>query len=124
MSYGANNINREIVKQDNQRDITKKLIKGEQSVFYLDLIHKPIKLHEDIPNSYRVIGCGVQDYWENVKKSKGHSLETKKVGTIILVRGTLSLPKLRSEIVWHRFFAAPAFICHFRSHIAMRKLLV
>ena len=32
--------------------------------------------------------------------------------------------KLRSEIVWHRFFAVPAFIRHFRSYIAVRKLLV
>ena len=28
--------------------------------------------------------------------------------------------KLRSEIVWHRFFAVPAFICRFRSYIAVR----
>ena len=34
------------------------------------------------------------------------------------------LSKLRSEIVWHRFFAVPAFIRRFRSHIAVRKLLV
>ena len=34
-----------------------------------------------------------------------------------------SLAKLRSEIVWHRIFAVPAFICHFRSYIAVRKLL-
>ena len=32
--------------------------------------------------------------------------------------------KLRSEIVWHRFFTVPTFIRHFRSHIAARKLLV
>ena len=32
--------------------------------------------------------------------------------------------KLRSEIVWHRFFAAAVFIRHFRSYIAVRKLLV
>ena len=32
--------------------------------------------------------------------------------------------KLRSEIVWQRFFAIPAFIRHFRSYIAVRKLLV
>ena len=32
--------------------------------------------------------------------------------------------KLRSEIVWHRFFAVPAYIRHFRSYIAVRKLLV
>ena len=32
--------------------------------------------------------------------------------------------KLRSEIVWHRFFAVPAFIRNFRSYIAVRKLLV
>ena len=32
--------------------------------------------------------------------------------------------KLRSEIVWHRFFAVLAFIRHLRSYIAVRKLLV
>ena len=32
--------------------------------------------------------------------------------------------KLRSEIVWHRFFEVPAFICQFRAYIAVRKLLV
>ena len=32
--------------------------------------------------------------------------------------------KLRSEIVWHRFFAVPAFICRFRSCIAVRKLFL
>ena len=32
--------------------------------------------------------------------------------------------KLRSEIVWHRFFAVPALICHFRSYIAVRKLFL
>ena len=26
--------------------------------------------------------------------------------------------------MWHRFFAVPAFICHFRSYITVRKLLV
>ena len=40
----------------NQRGITQKLRKGEQSFFKvtlcLDLIHIPMKLHEDIPNSY------------------------------------------------------------------------
>ena len=30
--------------------------------------------------------------------------------------------KLRSEIVWHRFFAAPAFIRRFRYYITVRKL--
>ena len=34
------------------------------------------------------------------------------------------LIKLRSEIVWHRFFAVLAFVCHFRSYISVRKLLV
>ena len=32
--------------------------------------------------------------------------------------------KLRSEIVWHRFFAVPAFICRFRSYIAVRMLFL
>ena len=32
--------------------------------------------------------------------------------------------KLRSEIVWRRFFAVSAFMLHFRSNIAVRKLLV
>ena len=40
----------------NQRDITLKLRKGEQSFLYAtqchDLIHILIKLHEDTPNSY------------------------------------------------------------------------
>ena len=40
--------------------ITQKLIMGEQSFLYVahhpDLIHIPEKFHEDIPNSYRVIG--------------------------------------------------------------------
>ena len=43
----------------NQRGITWKLRKGEQSFLHTthhcDLIHIPIKLHEDIPNGYRVI---------------------------------------------------------------------
>ena len=34
------------------------------------------------------------------------------------------LKKIRSEIVWHRLFAVPTFIRHFRSHIVGRKLLV
>ena len=32
--------------------------------------------------------------------------------------------KLRSEIVWHRFFAVPALIRRFRSYIAVRKLFL
>ena len=40
----------------NQRDIPWKIRKGEQSFLCathrLDLIYIPIKLHEDIPNSY------------------------------------------------------------------------
>ena len=36
----------------------------------------------------------------------------------------MSHSKLRSEIVWHRFFAVPAFIRRFRSYIAVRKLIV
>ena len=32
--------------------------------------------------------------------------------------------KLRSEIVWHRFFAVPAFIRRFRYCIAVRKLFL
>ena len=32
--------------------------------------------------------------------------------------------KLRSEIVWHRFFVVPAFIRRFRSCIAVRKLFL
>ena len=32
--------------------------------------------------------------------------------------------KLCSEIVWHRFFAVPAFIRRFRSYIAVRKLFL
>ena len=29
--------------------------------------------------------------------------------------------KLCSEIVWHRFFAVPAFIGHFRSYIPVKS---
>ena len=40
----------------NQKDITSKLRKGEQSFLCVthrhDLIHTPIKLHEDIPYSF------------------------------------------------------------------------
>ena len=47
--------------KNNQRGITQKLIKGKQSFLYathcLDLFDIPIKFHEDIPNSYRVMGC-------------------------------------------------------------------
>ena len=45
----------------------------------LDLIHIPIKFHEDIPYGYRVMGR-TRILWENMenKKSKGHNLETKK----------------------------------------------
>ena len=32
--------------------------------------------------------------------------------------------KLCSEIVWHRFFAVPAFIRRFRPYIAVRKLFL
>ena len=42
-------------------------------------------------------------------------------GSTLFVR---EASKLRSEIVWHRFFAVPAFICRFRSYIAMRKLFL
>ena len=67
----------------------------------LNLIHIPIKFHEHIPNSYRVIGCGVQDYSEKCKETKEHNLETKKVGIIILMRDTLSLPNTHSyKIAW------------------------
>ena len=58
---------------ENQRGIIQKLIKREQSFLYathfFDLIHIPIKFHEDIPNSYRVIRCGLQEYWEKCKKN-------------------------------------------------------
>ena len=43
---------------------------------------------------------------------------------IFLFRKCCLLIKLRSEIVWHWFFAVPAFICHFMSYIPVRKLLV
>ena len=32
--------------------------------------------------------------------------------------------KLRSEIVWHRFFAVPAFMRRFWPYIAVRKLFL
>ena len=70
----------------NQRDITWKIRKGEQSFLCTthrhNLLHIPIKLHEDIPNGYRVMAC-TRMFEKN--KSKGHNLETKKGGTIILV---------------------------------------
>ena len=51
----------ETCKKNSKRGITPKLKKGEQSFVYvthcLDLIHIPIKFHEEIPISYRVIGC-------------------------------------------------------------------
>ena len=41
------------------------------------------------------------------------------------VKSELTLStKLRSEIIWHRFFAVPAFIRRFRSCIAVRKLFL
>ena len=47
------------VWKNNQRGITWKLRKGEHSflckTYYCDLIHIPIKLHEDIPNGYWVM---------------------------------------------------------------------
>ena len=46
----------EYLEKINQRGITWKLRKGEQSFLCmthrLDLIHIPMKLHENIPNSY------------------------------------------------------------------------
>ena len=46
----------ECLKKNNQRGITWKLRKGEQSFLYAtrrcDQIHIPIKLHEDTPNGY------------------------------------------------------------------------
>ena len=46
---------------NNQRGLTQKLKKGEQPFLYstccLDLILIPIKLHEDISNGYRFMGC-------------------------------------------------------------------
>ena len=59
-------------KKINQRGITLKLKMGEQSFLCvtcrLDLIHIPIKLHEDIPNGYGVmehtrIVSGQTDGW-------------------------------------------------------------
>ena len=45
-----------ILEKINQRGITWKKRKGEQSLLCTthrhDLIHIPVKLHEDIPNSY------------------------------------------------------------------------
>ena len=49
----------------NQRSITQKLRKGEQSSLYmthrLDLIHIPIKLHEDMATNYGVY----KNFWNN-----------------------------------------------------------
>ena len=65
---GRTRILEETVK--NQRGIIQKLIEREQSFLYathyFDLIYIPIKFHEDIPNSYRVMECGVQEYWEKM----------------------------------------------------------
>ena len=51
----------ECLGKNNQRGITQKLGKGEQSFLCMtrppDLIHIPIQLHEDIPNGYRVMKC-------------------------------------------------------------------
>ena len=79
----------EYLEKINQRGITWKLRKGEQSFLCathccdLPVIHIPIKLHEDIPNGYRVMVC-TRIFGKN--QSKGHNLETKKGRTIILVR--------------------------------------
>ena len=43
---------------------------------------------------------------------------------VVSTLSAMQILKLRSEIVWHRFFAVPTFIRHFRSYIAVRKLLV
>ena len=48
-----------------------------------DLKHIPIKLHEDIPNLYRVM---VKKRISGKNSTKGNNLETKKGQTIILVR--------------------------------------
>ena len=40
------------------------------------------------------------------------------------VSSVVILIKRRSEIVWHRFFAVPGFMCRFRSYIAVRKLFL
>ena len=62
----------------NQRGITGKLRKGEQSFLCLtcglDLIHIPIKLQEDISNSYRVLEC-TRMFEKN--GSKGHDYRKK-----------------------------------------------
>ena len=75
----------------NQRGITWKLKKGDQSVLFTthrhDLIHIPIKLHEDTSNSYLVMG---RTRMFGKKWSKRHNLETKKGGSISLVHDTLS----------------------------------
>ena len=44
-------------------------------------------------------------------------------GTYFFCCGSVTI-KLRSEIVWHRFFAVPAFMRRFRYYIAVRKLFL
>ena len=52
----------------------------------LDLIHIPIKLHEDIPN-----GSELQRIQECLEKNnRGENLESKKGGAIILVHNESS----------------------------------
>ena len=60
LRYGAyKNFDGRTVVKINQRGRTWRIRKGEQSFLSAthryDLIHIPIKLHEDIPKGYRVI---------------------------------------------------------------------
>ena len=88
----------------NQKDITWKIRMGEQSFLCMthcpDLIHIPIKLHEDIPNGYWVMA---HTRMFGKYSSKGHNLETKKGKTMIHVRDTLSWPNTYSYIFAWRY---------------------
>ena len=93
------------VGNNNQRDITWKPRKGGQSFLRAtrrsDLIHIPIKLHEDILNCYRNMERTRMFEKKKKKKSKGHDLESKKEGAIIIVRDTSSWPNTYSfKVVW------------------------
>ena len=84
------------LEKNNQRGVTWKIRKEEQSILCAthrtDLIHIPIKFHENIPNGYRVV-ARTRMFG---KKSTGHNLETKTGGTIILMLATSSLPNTYS----------------------------
>ena len=89
----------------NQRGITWKLRKGAQSFSYTtccpNLIHIPIKLHEDIPNLYRV--TRKQESREKIKQ-KGITWKVRKGEQSFLCVTCCSVPihipiKLHEDIL-------------------------